>query len=135
MQNRNGNNNPVHGCCDIAVQSCYFIPRQHVLSCINMAVDLSRWFYHLHSNWSCIFRNWSRFGSYNVYLHDTRISYTYLRLSSIDNECKCQILLIYSYFCQPFYYKLHEFLPAQLCRQTTKIFKAIIFYVVFILTT
>ena len=27
--------------------------------------------------WSCIFHNWSRFGSYNVYLHDTRISYTY----------------------------------------------------------
>ena len=24
----------------------------------------------------CIFRNWSRFGSYNIYLHDTRISYT-----------------------------------------------------------
>ena len=28
--------------------------------------------------WSCIFRNWSRFGSYNVYLNDTRISYTLL---------------------------------------------------------
>ena len=28
--------------------------------------------------WSCIFRNWSRFGSYNVYLYDTRISYTSL---------------------------------------------------------
>ena len=27
---------------------------------------------------SCIFRNWSRFGSYNVYLYDTRISYTLL---------------------------------------------------------
>ena len=26
--------------------------------------------------WSCIFRNWSRFGSYNVYLCDTRIYYT-----------------------------------------------------------
>ena len=26
--------------------------------------------------WSCIFRNWSRFGSYNVYLIDTRISNT-----------------------------------------------------------
>ena len=25
---------------------------------------------------SCIFRNWSRFRSYNVYLYDTRISYT-----------------------------------------------------------
>ena len=24
--------------------------------------------------WSCIFRNWSRFGSYNVYLKDIRIS-------------------------------------------------------------
>ena len=23
--------------------------------------------------WSCIFRNWSQFGSYNVYLNDTRI--------------------------------------------------------------
>ena len=33
--------------------------------------------------WSCIFRNLSRFGSYNVYLHDTRISYTYLRLLSV----------------------------------------------------
>ena len=38
------------------------------------------------------------FGSYNVYLNDTRISYTLLWLSSIDNECKCQILLlIYPY--------------------------------------
>ena len=35
----------VHGCCNIAVQSCYFIiPWQHVLSCMNMAVDLSWWF-------------------------------------------------------------------------------------------
>ena len=49
--------------------------------------------------WSCIFRNWSRFGSYNVYLNDTRISYTQHLLSSIDNECKYQILLlIYPYF-------------------------------------
>ena len=31
--------------------------------------------------WSCIFRNWSRFGSYNVYLYDTRISYTLLWIS------------------------------------------------------
>ena len=44
--------------------------------------------------WSCIFRYWSRFGSYNVYLNDTRISYTQLSLSFIDNECKCQILLL-----------------------------------------
>ena len=29
----------------------------------------------------------------NVYLNDTRISYTQHWLSSIDNECKCQILL------------------------------------------
>ena len=48
--------------------------------------------------WSCIFRNWSRFGSYNVYIYDTRISYTrisytLLWISSIDNECKYQILL------------------------------------------
>ena len=52
--------------------------------------------------WSYIFRNWSRFGSYNVYLNDTRISYTQLWLSSIDNECKWQILLyiyIYMYVC------------------------------------
>ena len=28
--------------------------------------------------WSCIFRNWSRFGSCNVYLNDTRISYPLL---------------------------------------------------------
>ena len=26
--------------------------------------------------WSCIFRSWSQFGSYNVYLNDTRISNT-----------------------------------------------------------
>ena len=26
--------------------------------------------------WSCIFGNWSWFGSYNVYLYDIRISYT-----------------------------------------------------------
>ena len=33
------------GCCNIAVQSCYFIiPWQHVQSCMNMAVDLSWWF-------------------------------------------------------------------------------------------
>ena len=32
-------------CCNIAVQSYYFIiPWQHVLSCMNMAVDLSWWF-------------------------------------------------------------------------------------------
>ena len=38
--------NQVHGCCNIVVQSCYFIiPWQHVLSCMNMqAVDLSWWF-------------------------------------------------------------------------------------------
>ena len=36
---------PSHGCCNIAVQSCYFIiPWQHVVSCMNMAVGLSRWF-------------------------------------------------------------------------------------------
>ena len=34
---------------------------------------------------------------YNVYLYDTLISYIYLWLSSIDNECKCQILLLYDY--------------------------------------
>ena len=28
--------------------------------------------------WNCIFRNWSRFGSYNVYLNNTRISCTQL---------------------------------------------------------
>ena len=45
MQNPTWYNNHVHGCCNIAVQSCYFIiPWQHVLSCMNMAVDLSRWF-------------------------------------------------------------------------------------------
>ena len=47
---------------------------------------------------ACIFRNWSRFGSYNVYLNDIRISYTQHWFSSIDNKCKCQILLlIYPY--------------------------------------
>ena len=40
------------------------------------------------------FRNWSQFGSHNIYLYDTRISYTKLWLSSTDNKCKCQILLI-----------------------------------------
>ena len=35
----------MHGCCNIAVQSCYFIiPWPRVLSCMNMAVDLSWWF-------------------------------------------------------------------------------------------
>ena len=52
--------------------------------------------------WSCIFRNWSRFGSYNVYLNDTQISYSLLWHSSIDNECKCQILLLkHKYGCYP----------------------------------
>ena len=38
-------NNQVHGCCNNVVQSCYFtILWQHVLSCMNMAVDLSWWF-------------------------------------------------------------------------------------------
>ena len=45
MQNPTWYNNQVHGCCNIAVQSWYFIiPWQHVLSCMNNAVDLSRWF-------------------------------------------------------------------------------------------
>ena len=45
MQNPTWYNNQVHGCCNIAVQSCYFIiPWQHVLSCMNNAVDLSWWF-------------------------------------------------------------------------------------------
>ena len=44
MQNSTWYNNQVHGCCNIAVQSCYFIiPWQHVLSCMNMAVDLTWW--------------------------------------------------------------------------------------------
>ena len=35
----------VHGCCNIVVQTCHFIiPWQHILSCMNMAVDLSWWF-------------------------------------------------------------------------------------------
>ena len=34
--------NQRHGCCNIAIQSCNFIILlQHVLSCMNMAVDLS----------------------------------------------------------------------------------------------
>ena len=42
MQNPTWYNHQVHGCCNIAVQSCYFlIPWQHVLSCMKMAVDLS----------------------------------------------------------------------------------------------
>ena len=45
MQNPTWYNNQIHGCCNIAVQSCYFIILwQHVLSCMNMAVDLSWWF-------------------------------------------------------------------------------------------
>ena len=44
MQNSTWYNNQVHGCCNIAVQSCYFIiPWQHVLSCMNMVVDLTWW--------------------------------------------------------------------------------------------
>ena len=37
--------------------------------------------------WSCIFRNWSRFGSYNVYLNDTRISYTLTEQHSDQYFC------------------------------------------------
>ena len=45
MQNPTWYNNQIHGCCNIAVQSCYFILSwQYVLSCMNMAVDLSWWF-------------------------------------------------------------------------------------------
>ena len=49
MQNPNWYNNHVHGFCNIAVQSCYFIIPwlQHVLSCMNIAVDLSWWFQQL----------------------------------------------------------------------------------------
>ena len=44
IQNPTWYNNHVQYCCNIAVQSCYFIiPWQHVLSCMNMAVDLSWW--------------------------------------------------------------------------------------------
>ena len=51
MQNPTWYNNQVHGSCNIAVQSCYFIiPWQHVLSCMNMAVDLSWWF-HFQQRW------------------------------------------------------------------------------------
>ena len=45
MQNPTWYNNQVHGCRNITVQSYYFIiPWQHVVSCVNMAVDLSWWF-------------------------------------------------------------------------------------------
>ena len=46
MENSTWYNNQVRGqCCNLAVQSCYItIPWQHVLSCMNMAVDLSRRF-------------------------------------------------------------------------------------------
>ena len=40
-------------------------------------------------------------GSYNVYLNDTQISYTLLWFSSIDNECKCQILLLIHPYTSP----------------------------------
>ena len=44
MQNPTWYNNQVHG-CSIAVQSCHLIiPWQHVLSCMDMAVDLLWWF-------------------------------------------------------------------------------------------
>ena len=48
--------------------------------------------------WSCIFRNWSRLGL-KMYIFLT-LQFTLLqRISSVDNECKCQILtLIYPCF-------------------------------------
>ena len=45
MENPTWYNDQVHGCCNITVQSCLLIvPWQHVLSCMNNAVDLSWWF-------------------------------------------------------------------------------------------
>ena len=45
--------NQVNRCCNIAVQSCNFIiPWQHVLSCMNMAIGLSRWLQQRCSNLS-----------------------------------------------------------------------------------
>ena len=41
----------------------------------------------------CIFSNWSRFGSYNVYLHDTRISYT-----NFDFQIQNSAPLKYNFF-------------------------------------
>ena len=49
--------------------------------------------------------------SYNVYLNDTRISYTLLWLSSIDNECKCQILSIQVSWFEYFVYNYMFWLP------------------------
>ena len=43
--------------------------------------------------WSCIFRNWSRFGSYIVYLNDTQISYTQLWFSSNKATTWLKLLL------------------------------------------
>ena len=51
MQNPTWYNNQVHGCYNIAVQSCHFIIAwQHVLSWMNVAVDLSWWFQQRCSN-------------------------------------------------------------------------------------
>ena len=37
--------------------------------------------------WSCIFRNWSRFGSYNVYLND---NFLHITLTCISSHCFIQ---------------------------------------------
>ena len=52
--------------------------------------------FYEHGCWFITMVPTTLFESYNVYLNDTRISYTQLWLSSIDNECKCQILLFKS---------------------------------------
>ena len=42
---------------------------------IGLVIQRSRVRFPAGRPWSCIFRNWSRFGSYNVYIYDTRILY------------------------------------------------------------
>ena len=42
-------------------------------SAIGLLIQRTRVRFPAEMPWSCIFRNWSRFGSYNVYLSDSRI--------------------------------------------------------------
>ena len=82
---------PIYPAWASIIVTSYMLSSATFISYING--DLQSVIFPAGKPWSCIFCNWSRFGSYNVYLYDTQISYTLLWLSSIDNECKCQILL------------------------------------------
>ena len=74
---------------DISLQTCkvvcdIFGSSKIIMQCdiISMIIYISNKARHVKNEASCIFRNRYRFGSYKVYLNDTRISNT-----------KCQILL------------------------------------------